>query len=224
MPRRGLPAMIAVPHPCGRPERSDLTSSLDELGWTRARRSGDRDDGHGRGRSRARPPADAAVTIDVDARCTAWLASTAIAARRCRPSLVRLLTSAPWQAFGSVRADGETIAIGRVAAQRRLGWPYSHRGRSAPPPPRPGHRGHGRTGRARAQPRLPEPLSAGHGRQRHCELAVRPAWASPTITATTTASTRPARNSTWPGSGKGAPMSLPDSPADTRHDFVLPQS
>lgn len=29
---------------------------------------------------------------------------------------VRVLTSAPWQVFGSIREDGETIAIGRVAA------------------------------------------------------------------------------------------------------------
>lgn len=33
---------------------------------------------------------------------------------------MRLLTSAPWQVFGSVRADGQTIAIGRVAGA--AGW------------------------------------------------------------------------------------------------------
>jgi ribosomal protein S18 acetylase RimI-like enzyme len=36
------------------------------------------------------------------------------------PIARRLLLSAPWQAFGSVRADGQTIAIGRVAAAG--GW------------------------------------------------------------------------------------------------------
>ena len=45
----------------------------------------------------------------------AWLARYRYRGRALPAVAVRLLTSAPWQAFGSVRADGKTIAIGRVA-------------------------------------------------------------------------------------------------------------
>jgi N-acetylglutamate synthase len=110
---RGLPAMIAVPHPCGQPECSDVTGTLDELGWTQPY-------GHAivmtaGAADIARQVATApAVTIDPipDAE---WLASYHYRGRELPPVAVRLLTSAPWQAFGSVRADGKTIAIGRVA-------------------------------------------------------------------------------------------------------------
>jgi ribosomal protein S18 acetylase RimI-like enzyme len=115
---RGLPAMIAVPHPCGQPDRSDLTGTLDELGWTL------RDD-----------PAIVmtGATADIARQATAapavtigpmpdepWLARYHYRGRELPPVAVQLLTSAPWQAFASVRADGETIAIGRVAGSS--GW------------------------------------------------------------------------------------------------------
>ena len=111
---RSLPAMIAVPHPCGQPEHNDLTSTLDELGWTV------RDD---QATVMTAPAAEIAqqaaaspaVTVDSmpDER---WLARYRYRGQELPPIALRLLTSAPWQAFGSVRADGETIAIGRVAA------------------------------------------------------------------------------------------------------------
>lgn len=111
---RGLPAMIAVPHPCGQPERSDLTSTLDELGWTV------RDDPATVMTASAaeiarQAAASPAVTID-SMPDDAWLARYRYRGQELPPIARRLLTSAPWQAFGSVRADGETIAIGRVAA------------------------------------------------------------------------------------------------------------
>jgi ribosomal protein S18 acetylase RimI-like enzyme len=110
---RGLPAMIAVPHPCGQPRGSELTSALDELGWTQP---------YGPAIVMTAAAVDIArqataapaVTIDPipDA---AWLAGYHYRGRELPPVAVQLLTSAPWQAFASVRADGETIAIGRVA-------------------------------------------------------------------------------------------------------------
>jgi N-acetylglutamate synthase len=49
-----------------------------------------------------------------------WLARYRYRGAALPPIARRLLLSAPWQAFGSVRADGQTIAIGRVAAAG--GW------------------------------------------------------------------------------------------------------
>jgi N-acetylglutamate synthase len=115
---RGLPAMIAVPHPCGRPERNDLTGILDELHWAV------RDDPAtvmtaGAAEIAREVAAGPPVTIDTMPD-DAWLATYRYRGQELPPVAIRLLTSAPWQAFGSVRADGETIAIGRVAASG--GW------------------------------------------------------------------------------------------------------
>jgi N-acetylglutamate synthase len=49
-----------------------------------------------------------------------WLGMYHYRGQRLPPMARRLLMSAPWQAFASVREDGETIAIGRVAAD--AGW------------------------------------------------------------------------------------------------------
>jgi N-acetylglutamate synthase len=112
---RGLPAMIAVPYPAGQPERSELDQMLAGLGWT------------------VRADAAAVLTAAIAdvARCAsaggarvaigpvpdaAWLAQYHYRGQELPAIAVRLLTSAPWQAFGSVREDGKTVAIGRVAA------------------------------------------------------------------------------------------------------------
>ena len=108
------------------------------------------------------------------------------------PMARRLLMSAPWQEFASVREDGETIAIGRVAAD--AGWAGIT---AIETDPRHRRRGlatavtaalatlaveHGRDGA----------VPAGRGRQRGGADSLRAAWASPGITGITTAS-RPDR-------------------------------
>jgi ribosomal protein S18 acetylase RimI-like enzyme len=49
-----------------------------------------------------------------------WLARYHYRGQQLPPVALRLLTSAPWQAFGSIRGDGRTVAIGRVSAA--AGW------------------------------------------------------------------------------------------------------
>ena len=49
-----------------------------------------------------------------------WLALYRFQGGKPPPVSRRLLMSAPWQAFGSIREDGRAVAIGRVAAAR--GW------------------------------------------------------------------------------------------------------
>jgi ribosomal protein S18 acetylase RimI-like enzyme len=59
---------------------------------------------------------DARLQVDVQPEPDdAWLAAYHYRGQPLPPVGRRLLTSAPWQAFGSVRASGQTIAIGRVA-------------------------------------------------------------------------------------------------------------
>jgi N-acetylglutamate synthase len=111
---RGLPAMIAVPYPAGRPADTALDPLLAQLGWT------------------IRPDAATVMTaqsasvtgcsgredirVDVDAEPDyAWLHRYHYRGQELPPIAIRVLASAPWQAFASVRVDGETIAIGRVA-------------------------------------------------------------------------------------------------------------
>jgi N-acetylglutamate synthase len=121
---RGLPAMIAEPYPAGEPSRSEphrseLDGQLAALGWT------------------LRPgpatvmiatvvagdPAGVEIDSEPDA---AWLARYHYRGTELPPVARRVLLSAPWQAFASVRRDGRTVAIGRVAGQHReaglTGW------------------------------------------------------------------------------------------------------
>jgi GNAT superfamily N-acetyltransferase len=111
---RGLPPMIAVAYPTGQPERSDLDRILERLGWTvRADAA-----------TVMTAAADAVADVDAEARGrvaidlapdAAWLGRYHHRGQELPPVATRLLTSAPWQAFGSVHEDGQTIAIGRVA-------------------------------------------------------------------------------------------------------------
>jgi GNAT superfamily N-acetyltransferase len=111
---RGLPAMIAVPYPAGRPGDSSLDRLLAGLGWNiRADAA----------TVMTADPAKAAdlagqpdVTVDFESEPDqAWLARYHYRGQDLPPVAVELLTSAPWQAFASVRSDSDTIAIGRVA-------------------------------------------------------------------------------------------------------------
>ena len=64
----------------------------------------------------AQPDAAGPAQVEIDAvPDAAWLARYRYRGQRLPPVAIKLLTSAPWQAFGSVRSGGETIAIGRVA-------------------------------------------------------------------------------------------------------------
>ncbi len=107
---RGLPAMVAVPFPLGRPQSTEVDRLLGERGWpiwagpltvmTAAPAAV--------ARLAASAHVDLASEPDDD-----WLA---LSRDGDQPPIVRrLLMSAPWQAFASVREAGQTLAVGRVA-------------------------------------------------------------------------------------------------------------
>ncbi|HEX3493163.1 MAG TPA: GNAT family N-acetyltransferase [Streptosporangiaceae bacterium] len=113
---RGLPPMIAVPFPMAGAGAGAVDGYLEAQGW--------------RVRSGAAivmtappeliaPAADGVVELDPEPD-EAWLGRYHYRGTELPPIARRLLLSAPWQAFGSVRTGGETIAIGRVAAAD--GW------------------------------------------------------------------------------------------------------
>lgn len=111
---RGLPPMIAVPYPAGRPGDSALDRLLASLGWSiRADAATVMTAKAARVAAQADSP-DVPVDFDPEPD-DAWLARYHYRGQDLPPAAVQLLTSAPWQAFASVRADGDTIAIGRVA-------------------------------------------------------------------------------------------------------------
>jgi N-acetylglutamate synthase len=118
---RGLPAMIAVPYPLGQPSASPLDRALADLGWTvRAEAATVMTAPIPTAAVQIRPASPATVagpvTVQLDADPdAAWLARYHYRGQPLPPVAVRLLTSAPWQAFAAVRTDGETVAIGRVA-------------------------------------------------------------------------------------------------------------
>jgi N-acetylglutamate synthase len=112
---RGLPAMAAVSFPLGQPHRSGIDRFLDEQGWLI--RSGTATVMTAAPGAIARRPTSAAVHVDVAAEPDdGWLALYRYHGQQPPPVSRRLLMSAPWQAFASVRAAGEVQAIGRLAA------------------------------------------------------------------------------------------------------------
>jgi ribosomal protein S18 acetylase RimI-like enzyme len=111
---RRQPAMIAVSYPADHPERSELDEILAGLGWPV--RADAATVMTASTHSIARH-ASAATGVAIDmAPDAAWLARYNYRGQGLPAVAAGLLSSAPWQAFGSVRADGQTIAIGRVAA------------------------------------------------------------------------------------------------------------
>jgi ribosomal protein S18 acetylase RimI-like enzyme len=127
---RGLPAMIAISYPAGQPQAVPLDGFLAGLGWgvragtatvmtapagqvARTRRAGG---------SPGPGPAEVPAGVEMDPEPSEeWLALYHYRGQPSLPPIARqVLTSAPWQAFASIRADGQTIAIGRVAAA--AGW------------------------------------------------------------------------------------------------------
>jgi ribosomal protein S18 acetylase RimI-like enzyme len=111
---RGLPPMIAVPYPVAQSERSELDQILAGLGWTVRADAATVMTAATTGVA-GRVSGAAAVAID-SAPDAGWLGQYHYRGQQLPPVAIRLLTSAPWQAFASIRADDETIAIGRVAA------------------------------------------------------------------------------------------------------------
>jgi GNAT superfamily N-acetyltransferase len=109
---RGLPPMIAVPFPLAGPEDSVVDRYLGEQGWQVR---------SGAAIVMTAPPSAVAAATDGVVELAAepdeaWLARYHYRDTALPPIARRLLLSAPWQAFGSVRQDGQAIAIGRVAA------------------------------------------------------------------------------------------------------------
>jgi len=114
---RGLPPLVAVPHPLGRPGDGHVDRFLDRRGWgvrpgpavvmtvatARVANSG--------------TAADAELRPEPD---QAWLDLYHGYRKQLPPVARRLLLSAPFQAFASIRRDGTTVAIGRVAVA--AGW------------------------------------------------------------------------------------------------------
>lgn len=111
---RGLPAMVAVSFPLGQPQCSAIDQFPGERGWLL--RSGPATVMTAAPGAIARRPAGAAVHVDVAAPDDGWLALYRYRGQVPPPVSRRLLMSAPWQAFASVREAGQVLAIGRLAA------------------------------------------------------------------------------------------------------------
>lgn len=116
---RGLPAMVSVAYPIGDPQASPVDRFLAGLGWPA--RSGAATVMTAASAAVADAMADPAVRVDLDAEPDEpWLARYRFRGRPLPPIARRLLLSAPWQRFASVREAGRTIAVGRVAVSD--GW------------------------------------------------------------------------------------------------------
>jgi N-acetylglutamate synthase len=117
---RGLPPMVAVPFPLGQPQRSEIDRFLSEQGWrirpgsatvmTAAPGAVARLAAAGRPATAAPPGVGMAAAPD-----SGWLALYRYRGQPPPPISRRLLMSAPWQVFASVREAGEVLAVGRMA-------------------------------------------------------------------------------------------------------------
>ena len=138
---RGLPAMIAIPYPADGPQAVPLDGFLAGLGWgvragtatvmtapagqvagaARTVSPGGGFAGPAAG-SLAPGPTEGPIDVQMDPEPSEdWLARYHYRGEPGLPPIARqVLTSAPWQAFASIRVSGQTIAIGRVAAA--AGW------------------------------------------------------------------------------------------------------
>ena len=132
---RRLPAMIAIPHPAGRPQAIPLDGFLAGLGWgVRVRTATVMTAQAGQVTGAARtvlsgrgaaglaggsPAAPAEMPLGVEMNpepSEEWLALYHYGGQPGLPPIARqVLISAPWQAFASIRDGGQMIAIGRVA-------------------------------------------------------------------------------------------------------------
>ena len=109
---RGLPPAIAVAYPLGRPHDGEVDRQLTGRGWTE--RAGAATVMTAEPAAIARLPGASAVDMDGQPD-DGWLSMYRYRGQPPPPIARRLLMSAPWQAFASVREAGRTLAIGRVA-------------------------------------------------------------------------------------------------------------
>jgi N-acetylglutamate synthase len=135
---RGLPPMIAIPGPLGAaaPDGGQAGDPLDTLlagrGW-RVRSApavvmtagtgpvaGPGTAGTGMVGTDVAGTATAPAVTFAARPGEAWLARYRYRGTGLPPAALRLLLSAPWQAFASVVAGGETVAVGRVSVAG--GW------------------------------------------------------------------------------------------------------
>ena len=118
---RGLPALVSVAYPIGGPHGEPLDGFLAGRGWLV--RSGAATVMTAASAAVADATADAATAVGVDLDAEPdepWLARYRFRGRPLPPIARRLLLSAPWQRFASVRDADRTIAVGRVAVAD--GW------------------------------------------------------------------------------------------------------
>jgi ribosomal protein S18 acetylase RimI-like enzyme len=117
---RGLPPMVAVPFPVSGPAASPVDRLLAEQGWLLRQRPAVVMTAATAVIARAaagHDPAEIRVAAEPDKE---WLERYHYRGQELAPVAVTLLTSAPWQAFASVREAGQTVAVGRVAGAD--GW------------------------------------------------------------------------------------------------------
>jgi GNAT superfamily N-acetyltransferase len=111
---RGLPPMVAVPFPLGQPQRTGIDRFLSERGWPI--RSGPATVMTAVPGTVARSAAPGSAGVDLAAEPDrGWLGLYRYRDQLPPPISRRLLMSAPWQVFASVREAGEVVAIGRMA-------------------------------------------------------------------------------------------------------------
>ena len=112
---RRLPAMIAIPHPAGRPQAIPLDGFLAGLGWgvrVRTATVMTAQAGQVTGAARTVP-----MGVEMNPEPSEeWLALYHYGGQPSLPPIARqVLISAPWQAFASIRDGSQMLAIGRVA-------------------------------------------------------------------------------------------------------------
>lgn len=121
--RRGLPPMIAVPYPAGRPDASPLDAQLAGLGWTVRADAATVMTADPAQVAAAGAGFAAAAAVDFSGGPDqAWLARYHYRGQDLPPAALGLLTSAPWQEFAAVRSGCRAIAIGRVAGDDGGWW------------------------------------------------------------------------------------------------------
>jgi GNAT superfamily N-acetyltransferase len=109
---RGLPPRAAVPGPAGQPAAA--ASAFGTAGWLPVRGASAVVLTARTSALTAGPDLPAGLTLDLaDRPDQAWQALYRYRGQVLPPGAIELLTSAPEQAFASVRVDGRTVAVGR---------------------------------------------------------------------------------------------------------------